>query len=118
MNFKIVSQSGGEKMHEGQVIKYKITVLPFVRITWVTEIKQVAEGSSFMDMQLKGPYAMWVHTHSFRELNNGVEMTDEVRYAIPLGLLGRLAHWLFVRREVNRIFEHRFRVLESTFWQL
>jgi hypothetical protein len=42
-------------------------------------------------------------------------MTDEVNYAIPLGPLGRLAHLLFVGREVNRIFEHRFKVLEEYF---
>jgi hypothetical protein len=42
-------------------------------------------------------------------------MTDEVNYGIPLGILGRLAHFLFVRGEVNRIFDHRYRVLEKYF---
>ncbi len=115
MNFTIVSQSGGNKMHEGQIIKYKITVLPLIRVTWVTEITRVNNIVSFTDEQRIGPYAQWHHTHTFEEKNGGVEMTDEVNYAVPLGLLGRLANWLFVEREVNRIFDHRFQVLAAFF---
>lgn len=115
MNFTILSQSGGERMHEGQIIKYKITVLPLVRVTWVTEITRVVNLVSFTDEQRVGPYSQWHHTHTFVEKAGGVEMTDEVKYAIPLGILGELANELFVEREVNRIFDHRFRVLESYF---
>lgn len=115
MNFEILSQSGGEKMHEGQIIRYKVTVLPFVRLTWVTEITGVTEGKSFTDEQRKGPYRLWRHTHTFHEVPGGVEMTDVVEYSIPLGLFGRLAHWLFVEREVNRIFDYRFTVLQTYF---
>jgi ligand-binding SRPBCC domain-containing protein len=115
MNFQILSQSGGERMHEGQIIRYKVTVLPLVRLTWVTEITGVTEGQSFTDEQRKGPYRLWRHTHTFREQAGGVEMTDVVEYSLPFGLLGRLAHWLFVEREVNRIFDHRFTVLQTYF---
>ncbi len=115
MNFTIVSHSGDEKMHEGQIIKYKITVLPLIRVTWITEIARVKDLISFSDEQLVGPYAQWHHTHTFVEKDSGVEMTDEVKYAIPLGPLGRLANWLFVGRQVNRIFDHRFQVLEAYF---
>lgn len=116
MHFGILSQTGDVNMHEGQVITYKITVLPLVRMKWVTVITRVVHHSSFTDVQRQGPYSLWEHTHSFREINPGIEMTDEVRYALPLGILGRFAHWLFVRREVNRIFDYRFRVLESNPW--
>lgn len=115
MNFQILSQSGGEKMHEGQIIRYKVTVLPLVRLSWVTEITGVTEGQSFTDEQRKGPYRLWRHTHTFREEAGGVEMTDVVEYSLPLGPLGRLAHWLFVEREVNRIFDYRFSVLQTYF---
>lgn len=114
MNFVILSQTGG-LMYDGQIIKYKITVLPLVRVTWVTEITRVKNFESFTDEQRVGPYAQWHHTHTFVEKAGGVEMTDEVKYALPFGPLGRLANLLFVEREVNRIFDHRFRVLESYF---
>ena len=115
MNFKIVEKSGGDRMFRGQLIKYKITVLPLCRVTWVTEITEVRENFQFTDEQRQGPYAQWRHTHTFEKVGNGIEMTDEVRYALPMGVLGRLAHSLFVEREVNRIFDYRYRVLEQYF---
>lgn len=117
MNFVILSQTGGEQMHEGQQIRYNVTVLPFIRVSWLTEITEVNEPYQFTDVQRSGPYALWKHTHTFKAVNGGVEMTDEVSYALPLGPLGQLAHALFVRREVNRIFDHRYRVLEDLFRQ-
>jgi ligand-binding SRPBCC domain-containing protein len=115
MNFKILYQSGGDKAYAGQIIRYQINVLPFVPVHWVTEITQVKEPFQFIDEQRFGPYALWHHQHHFEEVKGGVLMTDEVNYAIPFGILGRFAHWLFVAKEVNRIFEHRFRTLEDYF---
>jgi ligand-binding SRPBCC domain-containing protein len=115
MGFKIVYISGGEKAYSGQIIRYHINVLPGIPVHWVTEITQLKEYSYFIDEQRFGPYALWHHQHHFRAITGGVEMTDEVNYAIPLGLLGRLAHFMFVGREVNRIFDHRYQVLADYF---
>lgn len=115
MGFKILYISGGDKAYAGQIIRYQVYILPGIKIHWVTEITQVKEQSYFIDEQRFGPYALWHHQHHFKEVPGGVEMTDEVNYAIPLGLLGRLAHALFVGREVHRIFNHRFTVLEKFF---
>jgi ligand-binding SRPBCC domain-containing protein len=115
INFKILSISGGNKMYAGQVIIYRVNVLPLVRMRWVTEIGQVQEPEYFVDNQRAGPFSMWHHKHHFREVEGGIEMVDELHYGLPLGWLGRLAHIIFVRREVNHIFEHRTRVLESHF---
>lgn len=115
LNFRILSISGSESMHRGQIIKYKITVLPLVRLYWETEITDVVEHLSFTDIQRKGPYAYWAHKHSFKEVDGGVEMTDVLEYSVPFGLLGRLANYLFVGREVKNIFEYRFNVLKKHF---
>lgn len=115
MGFKILYISGGDKMYSGQIIRYKVKVLPFISLHWVTEITHVQEPHYFVDEQRFGPYALWHHQHFFKEVPGGIEMTDEVNYAIPLGMFGRLAHWLFVGREVNAIFNHRFSVLEAYF---
>ena len=115
MNFQILSQSGGEKMHEGQIIRYKVNVLPMIRMTWITEITNVNDLVSFSDEQREGPYSLWRHTHSFRGVEGGVEMTDEVEYAVPFGYLGQLINALFVERELKRIFDFRFQLLESYF---
>lgn len=115
MQFQILYISGGDKAYAGQIIRYNVSVLPGIKVHWVTEITQVKEPFHFIDEQLFGPYALWHHQHHFREVAGGVEMTDEVNYAIPFGLLGRLAHLIFVGGEVNRIFNHRFKVLEEYF---
>ncbi len=102
-------------MYPGQIIKYVIQVLPGIPMNWITEITHVQEPYYFVDEQRFGPYALWHHQHHFKAVDGGVETTDEVNYAIPLGIMGRLANWLFVEREVNRIFDHRSQVLESFF---
>ncbi len=115
MGFKILYQSGGEKTYPGQIIRYQVNVLPGIPVHWVTEITHVAEPYYFVDEQRFGPYALWHHQHRFKETPEGVEMTDEVNYAVPLGILGRLANTLFVQRQLNAIFDHRYQVLEAYF---
>ena len=115
MGFEILYQSGGSKTYAGQIIRYRVNVLPGISVHWVTEITHVSEPNYFVDEQRFGPYALWHHQHRFREVANGVEMTDEVNYAIPLGWLGQLAGALFVHRQVNAIFDHRYQVLNAYF---
>lgn len=117
MGFEIQYISGGNKTYAGQIIKYKVKILGGLKVNWVTEITHVKEPFYFVDEQRFGPYALWHHQHHFKEVGNGVEMVDEVNYAIPLGFLGRIANWLFVGRQVSSIFEHRYKVLEAYFMQ-
>ena len=115
MGFQILYISGGDKAYAGQLIRYKIKILPGIRVHWVTEITHVKEPFHFIDEQRFGPYALWHHQHHFKEVPGGVEMTDEVNYAIPLGMVGRLVHWFFVGAEVNRIFDFRYKMLANYF---
>ena len=115
INFRILYVSGGTGIYAGQLISYKVTVFPFVTVNWTTEIAHVNKPYYFIDTQLSGPYKLWHHQHFFKEVPGGVEMTDEVNYAIPLGPIGWLANQLFVRREVNGIFDYRSKMLEEIF---
>jgi ligand-binding SRPBCC domain-containing protein len=115
MKFDIKYISGSAKMYPGQIITYKLQPIPGIPVLWTTEITHVDELKYFVDEQRFGPYAFWHHQHVFKEVENGVEMQDEVNYAIPLGVLGRLAHWFFVEKKVKGIFKHRFEVLEKRF---
>jgi ligand-binding SRPBCC domain-containing protein len=115
MKFKVLYMSGGDKMYAGQIIRYKVNVLPWLRLNWMTEITQVNEPYHFIDEQRFGPYSLWHHQHHFREVNGGVEMTDELNYAIPYGIIGQLAKSIFVEREVNAIFDFRYKILEKHF---
>lgn len=115
MGFDIRYISGGEGTYAGQIIVYRVKILPGIYTSWVTEITQVKDLQYFIDEQRFGPYRLWHHQHHFRGTKEGVEMIDEVNYVVPLGVLGRLAHWFFVGRKVNAIFDYRYKVLESLF---
>ncbi len=104
------------KMYQGQIITYKVRPLLGIALPWMTEIRHVSEGKFFVDEQRIGPYALWYHQHHFSEdPNGGVIMTDLVHYKLPLGPLGWLAHRLFVKRQLNHIFDFRYQVLETYF---
>jgi ligand-binding SRPBCC domain-containing protein len=103
------------KMYEGQIISYKVKILPAIWVPWVTEIKAVDEGRSFIDEQRFGPYKFWHHRHTFEAVEDGVKVGDLVHYIMPLGPLGSGAHALFARRKLQRIFDFRQEVLERRF---
>lgn len=86
-----------------------------IPVTWVTEITHVNEPFYFVDEQRFGPYKMWHHEHIFREVDDGIIMEDIVSYALPLGFLGRIAHWFFVSKKVQEIFKYRSVILKDYF---
>lgn len=113
MDFRITSELP-DKMYEGQNISYVVKPLLGIPLKWTTLIPKVVEGKYFADTQTKGPYKLWFHEHSFSlNDNNEVEMTDKVTYALPLGILGQLAHAIFVRRQLEGIFDYRFNKVEE-----
>lgn len=99
-------------MQPGTRIQYSI-YWHRLRMRWLTEIVEWVPGQRFVDVQLKGPYRHWHHTHSFEATGGGTTIEDLVRYALPFGPLGRAAHALLVRRDVNRIFDYRHRRIEE-----
>ena len=107
-----------EKMHEGQIITYRAKVFPMVNMTWVTEIKAVDEGFSFIDVQLFGPYKLWHHRHTFEDIEGGVLMKDLVHYVMPMGFIGEIAGKLFVGEKLRRVFDFRRKALEEKFGKL
>jgi ligand-binding SRPBCC domain-containing protein len=116
MGFKILHVSGnGSGIYPGQIISYKVKILPYVVVRWVTEITHVSKLEYFVDEQRFGPYAMWHHEHRFVEMPGGIEMTDEIAYAVPFGLIGRIARKLFVKRQLQTIFKFRHQTLERFF---
>jgi ligand-binding SRPBCC domain-containing protein len=116
MTFKVTRISGTEgEMYAGQLICYELNIIPRISTFWMTEITHIHEPYYFIDEQRFGPYALWNHQHHFREVPGGVEMTDELMYAIPFGWIGRLANWLYVGREVENIFDYRRAALERLF---
>ena len=102
LNFKIQTPAPID-IREGFLIDYSIRVRG-IPIRWRTEISEWNPSFSFVDRQLRGPYLLWEHLHTFEQLPEGTLARDEVRYRVPGG---RLINWLLVKNDLIRIFEFR-----------
>lgn len=115
MQFKITNNPPN-KTYQGQIITYKIGILPLIKSNWITEITHLKEEQFFVDEQRFGPYAMWHHEHHFEAISDSqVKMTDIVNFKMPFGILGDLFAGRMVKNKVRFIFESRFQILEKTF---
>ena len=118
MGFKTISKFHGDTMYAGQVIEYKVSPVLGIPLYWMTEITHVDDKKYFVDEQRYGPYSMWHHQHHFKVVEGGVEMTDIVHYKLPLWFLGDIANTVLVKKQLNGIFDYRFKKVEEMFGKL
>ena len=104
LRFRTVTPAPIE-MRRGALIEFRLALygIPF---GWRTEISRWEPPVRFVDRQLAGPYAQWIHLHEFSAERGGTRMVDRVDYVLPLGRLGRIGLPL-VRRQLDRIFDFR-----------
>jgi ligand-binding SRPBCC domain-containing protein len=86
-----------------------------IPLKWMTEITHVKDKVYFVDEQRFGPYSLWHHKHFFKETSEGIEMIDIVDYKIPFGWLGSIAHYFFIRKKLEEIFNYRYTKLNKLF---
>ena len=111
--FKILTPTPIE-MGDGRIIDYKIYLLG-IPIHWKTLITDFDPPHMFVDQQIKGPYTMWHHTHTFHKVEDGVEIRDRVVYSIPFGFIGQILNYLWIRKDLENIFKHRKKVINKLF---
>jgi ligand-binding SRPBCC domain-containing protein len=110
LRFEVLTPTPIE-IRAGTLIDYCIRIHG-IPIRWRTEISEWDPPHRFVDIQLRGPYSLWHHTHTFEARHSGTQCADHVRYR-PRG--GALLNWLFVRRDVERIFAYRAKRLRELF---
>ena len=115
MSFEIITKLSDKAIYTGMKIEYKVRPIFNIPLKWVTEIRNVNEPYNFTDIQTKGPYLLWSHTHTFVTVPGGVKMTDDVKYALPLGVLGQIAHSVLVKKRLEDIFNFREKKLNTFF---
>jgi len=115
MGFVVTSKHHGEIMYPGQIIRYIVTPVLGIPLKWCTEITHVEDKKYFVDEQRFGPYAFWHHQHHFTAVSGGVLMEDVLNYKVPLGFLGNMVDWLFIKKEVTGIFDYRKKILKERF---
>ena len=118
LGFEILSGNGDVPIYPGMFIQYTVKPLLGIPMRWVTEITQVKKGEYFVDEQRVGPYGIWHHEHHFKSTDKGVHMTDLISFQVPLGFLGNLLYHLFIKKDLQTIFNYREKVLNDKFGSL
>ncbi|CAN5596675.1 SRPBCC family protein [soil metagenome] len=107
LGFRVLSGLPAE-IYPGLMIRYTVSPLLRIPLTWVTEITQVRRPEFFVDEQRVGPYRVWHHEHTFRALDNSrTEVTDLVHYVPPFGPIGAVLNAFVIRRQLDAIFRFR-----------
>jgi ligand-binding SRPBCC domain-containing protein len=105
LHFRVLTPQPLE-MAAGTLLEYRLR-LHGLPLRWLTRIEVWEPPVRFADVQVRGPYRLWHHTHTFEPSGAGTLMGDRVRYALPLGPVGEVAHAALVRRDLERIFAFR-----------
>ncbi len=97
------------EMEVGTLIDYRLK-LRGIPVRWQSEITEWDPPHYFADEQRRGPYRCWIHQHKFVESDEGTLVQDEVEYAV---LGGQMINKLFVRPDIEKIFEYRSSKLQE-----
>ncbi len=95
----------------GTILDYRVR-LRGIPLRWRSEITVWEPPTRFVDTQIKGPYSLWIHEHTFVEFSGGTVAGDKVTYAVPGG---RIVNKLLVAPDLARIFQYRHEVLQNLF---
>ena len=106
MAFEILTELPDE-MTEGMLVEYRVNIPLIGKQPWLSELKHIVPQHSFVDEQKIGPYKLWYHYHGVETCDRGVLFTDRIVYDLPFGIFGKLAHRIFIRKTLERIFSHR-----------
>jgi len=113
MGFNIITPKPIE-MKEGAIIDYTVKILG-VPVRWRTIITSYKKNVFFVDEQLKGPYSYWHHKHTFKEIEGGVLIIDEITYALPIQAFRLIYHPLVIKPQLKQIFDFRFQIIKDKF---
>ncbi len=114
LKFKILTPSPIE-MHNGLIIDYQLSLFG-IPTRWTSNIQNYHPNQQFTDVQLKGPYSFWHHTHRFETTNEGyTKITDDIVYEVGFGPLGGLINALIITHQLNYIFKYRSKVIRNIF---
>ncbi len=111
MAFEIASELP-EAMYNGLLIEYRVGIPLLGKQAWLSELKHIRERHSFVDEQRIGPYKLWYHYHEIEAVAGGVRFIDRVHYTMPFGPFGEIARAVYVKNQLERIFDYRREAME------
>lgn len=101
-------------MKAGAEFDYRIDLIK-IPLKWKTKIAIYDPPYKFVDVQMKGPYRKWIHTHTFETMGDKTKITDNVDYDLPAGILGRIVHMIYIRKTLKAIFDFRESTINRLF---
>lgn len=113
LNFQVLTP-GPIEMKPGALIDYRLKVR-WIPLSWRTEILEWEPPRRFVDLQVRGPYKLWRHEHTFDPGEGGTWIRDRVEYAVPGWILEPMVHCMFVGPDIRKIFEYRKKKIEEIF---
>ena len=114
LGLDITSEYSGE-IYEGLILTYNVNPFPGYTTEWVTEITHLERNRYFIDEQRIGPYKLWHHQHFFRPEKDGITAEDLIHYCVPFGPLGDLLNYIYISKNLDNIFDYRYKVLDELF---
>jgi len=106
LDFKLVNAAVKGATYEGAEFDYIIKWLA-IPIKWHAKIVEYLPPEQFTDVQVRGPYALWKHLHTFEAVPNGTLMQDSITYRIPFGPVGKIFHKFIIMKQLRDIFTYR-----------
>jgi uncharacterized protein (TIGR01777 family) len=110
-SIQILEKSGGIESGGRVVVKMKAGPFPMV---WEAKHTEYMETEMFQDVQVRGPFSHWTHTHRF--IPNGDTasiLEDIVDYQPPMGVAGRLAAGRLIRNRLEQMFSYRHAITKQ-----
>lgn len=108
-DLRVAHASGG--IRDGAKVELVMKKGP-IDLTWHIEHRDFIQDRQFVDVQVKGPFERWVHTHRFSsDEGGGTLMEDEVEWEPPMGMAGEFFAGPMVQRDLERGFAFRHRRL-------
>lgn len=104
--------AGPTRITDGSILDYTIRWMG-VKVKWRTKIIDWSPPRQFIDLQIRGPYALWHHQHVFEPCDGGVMCSDRVIYRLPMPVIGRMTHGLVVKNQLLEIFRFRRKVISE-----
>ena len=109
LDFRIIR--GGGRIGRDALLDYTIRWMG-LPVKWQTKIIDWSPPRQFIDFQVRGPYALWIHQHTFEPTAaGGTDCRDRVVYRLPVPVMGRLLHAAVVRKQLLEIFRFRRKVI-------
>src|ERR1700676_2066420 len=111
LRFKSIAAGAGTRM----TLSFRPFPYAPIRIPWEAEISEFAWNDHFCDIQLRGPFTSWKHSHRLRPetradnsggLIHGTMLRDEVEYTMHFGRFGEIAQRLFISHQIQSIFTY------------